>query len=85
MIFEEAQDNDQYLQVGDLVQLVILGYKDEYYKQLVRYRNSDTLGIVLEVFHNSFKKLGYRDHYYLVTVLIDGAKYTTLARHWIKK
>lgn len=85
MIFEEAQDKDEYLQVGDLVQLKYLGYKDEYYEQLAQYQNSDTLGIVLEVFHNSFKELRYVDEYYLITVLIDGAKYKTLAKNWIKK
>ena len=54
MIFEEAQADTEegYLKVGDLVQLRYLGYKDPDYEQLCNYQNSNTLGLVVEVFHN---------------------------------
>ena len=87
MIFEEAQADTEegYLKVGDLVQLRYLDYKVPDYEQLCNYQNSNTLGLVVEVFHNSFKELGFVDEYYLISVLIDGTKYKSLARNWIKK
>jgi len=72
------------LEVGDLVQLKYLSFKDENFEQLVNYVNSNTLGIVLETFYS--KKEPYHDFWSVpIMVLIDGAKYKTPAKNWIKK
>lgn len=79
----EGHQETKVHEVGDLVQLKYLSYKDPDYEQLCNFQNSDTLGMVVECFHNY--GVVPEDDYYLITVLIDGAKYKSLARNWIKK
>lgn len=71
---------------GDLVRLRHLSYKSQYYDFLVNYQNTDTCGIVLEVFDDF---LDTHETYYnflemKVKVLIEEKIVISSAQDWTK-
>ena len=83
-------DNDlislEIFSPGDLVKLRFLSYKSRYYDFLVDYQNTDTCGIVLEVFDEWLTpaKSYYNFAEMQVKVLIGEKIVFTSAQDWIK-